>query len=119
KYDIPVVVHLIVGLPSENIENIKTTVEYIKAFNLFGVKIHSMYVMEGTTLADMYRNGRYSPISQEEYTDIVAYILKNIPNEWVIHRLTGDCPRDLLVAPEWNHRKNETINKIVEKLGKM
>ncbi|MBR5144684.1 MAG: TIGR01212 family radical SAM protein [Clostridia bacterium] len=119
KYDIPVVVHLIVGLPSENIENIKTTVEYIKAFNLFGVKIHSMYVMEGTTLADMYRKGQYTPISQEEYTDIVAYILKNIPSEWVVHRLTGDCPRDLLVAPEWNLRKNETISKIVEKLGKM
>ena len=119
KYDIPVVVHLIVGLPSENIENVKKTVEYIKGFNLFGVKIHSMYVMEGTTLADMYRNGRYTPISQEEYTDTVAYILKNIPSEWVVHRLTGDCPRDLLVAPEWNLRKNETISKIVEKLGKM
>ena len=119
KYDIPVVVHLIVGLPGENIENVKKTVDYIKDFNLFGVKIHSMYVMEGTTLADMYRNGLYTPISQEEYTDIVAYILKNIPSKWVVHRLTGDCPRDLLVAPEWNLRKNETISKIVEKLGKM
>ena len=119
KHEIPVVVHLIVGLPGENIENVKKTVDYIKGFNLFGVKIHSMYVMEGTTLADMYRKGQYTPISQDEYTDIVAYILKNIPSEWVVHRLTGDCPRDLLVAPEWNLRKNETINKIVEKLGRM
>ena len=119
KYEIPVVVHLIVGLPGENMENVKKTVEYIKGFNLFGVKIHSMYVMEGTTLADMYRNGQYTPISQEEYTDIVAYILKNIPSEWVVHRLTGDCPRDLLVAPKWNLRKNETISKIVEKLDKL
>ena len=119
KYEIPVVVHLIVGLPSENIENVKKTVEYIKGFNLFGVKIHSMYVMEGTTLADMYRRGEYTPISQDEYTDTVAYILKNIPDGWVVHRLTGDCPRDLLVAPEWNLRKNETISKIVEKLGKL
>ena len=119
KYKIPVVVHLIVGLPGENIENVKKTVEYIKRFKLFGVKIHSMYVMEGTALADMYRNGQYTPISQEEYTDTVAYILKNIPREWVVHRLTGDCPKDLLVAPEWNLRKNETISKIVEKLGKL
>ena len=119
KYEIPVVVHLIVGLPGENIEHVKSTVEYIRKFNLFGVKIHSMYVMEGTALADMYRNGQYTPISQDEYTDIVAYILKNIPSEWVVHRLTGDCPKDLLVAPEWNLRKNETINKIVEKLGKL
>ena len=119
KYGIPVVVHLIVGLPGENIENVKKTVEYIRKFNLFGVKIHSMYVMEGTTLADMYRRGEYTPISQEEYTDSVAYILKNIPDEWVVHRLTGDCPKDLLVSPEWNLRKNETISKIVEKLGKL
>ena len=119
KYEIPVVVHLIVGLPGENIEHVKDTVEYIRKFNLFGVKIHSMYIMEGTALADMYRNGQYTPISQEEYTDIVAYILKNIPSEWVVHRLTGDCPRDLLVAPEWNLRKNETISKIVEKLDKL
>lgn len=119
KYEIPVVVHLIVGLPGENIENVKNTVEYIKSFKLFGVKIHSMYVMEGTALADMFYKGEYTPISQDEYTDTVAYILKNIPNEWVVHRLTGDCPRDLLVAPEWNLRKNETISKIVEKLGRM
>ena len=119
KYEIPVVVHLIVGLPGENIENVKNTVEYIKNFNLFGVKIHSMYVMEGTALADMYRRGEYTPISQDEYTDAVTYILKNIPSEWVVHRLTGDCPKDLLVAPEWNLKKNETINKIVEKLGRL
>lgn len=119
KYDIPVVVHLIVGLPGENIYNVKNTVEYIQKYDLFGVKIHSMYVMDGTALADMYRQGEYTPISQDEYTDTVAYILKNIPSEWVVHRLTGDCPRDLLVAPEWNLRKNETISKIVEKLEKM
>ena len=119
KYEIPVVVHLIVGLPGENIENVKNTVEYIKSFKLFGVKIHSMYVMEGTALADMFYKGEYTPISQDEYTDTVAYILKNIPSEWVVHRLTGDCPRDLLIAPEWNLRKNETISKIVEKLEKM
>ena len=119
KYEIPVVVHLIVGLPGENIEHVKNTVEYIRKFNLFGVKIHSMYVMEGTALADMYHKGEYTPISQDEYTDAVTYILKNIPSEWVVHRLTGDCPRDLLVAPEWNLRKNETISKIVEKLGKL
>lgn len=119
RHNIPVVVHLIVGLPGENMDNVKKTVEYIKTFTLFGIKIHSMYVMEGTALADMYRKGEYTPISQEEYTDTVAYILRNIPKEWVVHRLTGDCPRDLLVAPMWNLRKSETIDKIVEKLSRM
>ena len=119
RYSIPVVVHLIVGLPGENIDSIKSTTEYISSFNLFGIKIHSMYVMEGTALADMYRRGEYSPISQEEYVESVVHILTHIPEDWVIHRLTGDCPRDLLVAPEWNIRKSETIDKIVKKLSEM
>ena len=117
EYDIPVVVHLMVGLPGENMDSIRDTVEYINRFKLFGVKIHSVYVMEGTVLAEIYRRGEYTPISQEEYTEAVAYILKNLPPEVVIHRLTGDCPRDMLVAPEWNVRKSETIDLIVKKLG--
>ena len=118
EYGIPVVVHLIVGLPGEDIDDVKETVEYINRFSLFGVKIHSMYVSEGTRLAEMYRRGEYTPISQEEYTDAVVYILKNLPDSVVIHRLTGDCPRDLLVAPEWNARKSETIEIITKKLEK-
>ena len=117
EYGIPVVVHLMVGLPGEDMESIRETVEYINRFKLFGVKIHSVYVMEGTVLAEMYRRGEYMPISQEDYTDAVAYILKHLPPEVVIHRLTGDCPRDMLVAPEWNVRKSETIDLIVKKLG--
>lgn len=117
EYGIPVVVHIMVGLPGEDMESIRETVEYINRFKLFGVKIHSVYVMEGTVLAEMYRRGEYTPISQEDYTDAVAYILKNLPPEVVIHRLTGDCPRDMLVAPEWNVRKSETIDLIVKKLG--
>lgn len=117
EYGIPVVVHLMVGLPGENMDSIRDTVEYINRFKLFGVKIHSVYVMEGTVLAEIYRRGEYTPISQEEYTEAVAYILKNLPPEVVIHRLTGDCPRDMLVAPDWNVRKSETIDLIVKKLG--
>lgn len=117
EYGIPVVVHLMVGLPGENMDSIRDTVEYINRFKLFGVKIHSVYVMEGTVLAEIYRRGEYTPISQEEYTDAVAYILKNLHPEVVIHRLTGDCPRDMLVAPEWNVKKSETIDLIVKKLG--
>jgi radical SAM protein (TIGR01212 family) len=117
KYGIKTVVHLIVGLPGESLESVKMTSEYLSRFKLFGVKIHSVYVMEGTVLSEIYRRGEYTPISQEEYTDAVAYILKNLPPEVVIHRLTGDCPRDMLVAPEWNVRKSETIDLIVKKLG--
>ncbi len=115
---IPVVVHLIVGLPGENMEHIKKTATYLKRFSIFGIKIHSIYVMEGTTLAQMYKNGEYTPPSLEEYVDGASYIISHLNPEIVLHRITGDCPRDLLLAPLWNTDKNEIIAKINENLEK-
>lgn len=116
RYDIPVVVHLIVGLPGEDIGDIRETVEYINRFDLFGVKIHSLYVMKGTMLADMYLSGEYTPLTREEYVNATIFILTHISPNVIVHRLTGDCPRDMLIAPEWNRSKNETINSIVYKM---
>lgn len=116
KYQIPVVVHLIVGLPGEDINHIKETVEYINGFKIFGIKIHSIYVMKDTELEKMYLRGEYTPISMSEYIDSVIYILTHISPALTVHRLTGDCPRDMLVAPDWNKQKNEIINTIVYKM---
>ena len=116
RYEIPVVVHLIIGLPGENAEDIKNTVDYINKFNIFGLKIHSIYVMEGTKLGEMYFEGKYNPPSQEEYVNSAVHIITHVSPKIIIHRLTGDCPRELLIAPEWNRRKSETINKIVYKM---
>jgi len=116
KYGIPVVVHLIVGLPGEGINDVKETVEYINGFKIFGIKIHSIYVMKDTALEKMYLRGEYTPLSMGEYIDSVIYILTHISPALVVHRLTGDCPRDMLVAPDWNRQKNEIINTIVYKM---
>ena len=116
RYEIPVVIHLIVGLPEETIDDIKETVDYVNKFHPFGIKIHSIYVMEGTKLAEMYHNGEYTPPSQEEYVDSAVYILSHIPEDVIVHRLTGDCPKDLLIAPDWNLKKTETIDKITLKM---
>ncbi len=116
RHGIPVVVHLIVGLPGEGMDDIRQTVEYIKRFDLFGIKIHSIYVMKDTALAKMYEDGRYSPPSKEEYIEAVVYILTHISPTITVHRLTGDCPRDMLVAPLWNRKKSEIINTIVYKM---
>ena len=115
-YDIPVVLHLIVGLPGEGLENVKETVEYINQFKLFGIKIHSIYVMQGTKLAEMYENNEYTPPTMDEYLEGAVYILTHISPELTVHRLTGDCPRDMLVAPLWNTKKSEIINTIVYKM---
>ena len=116
KYEIPVVVHLIVGLPGENVEDLHATVEYINRFDLFGLKIHSIYVMRGTKLAEMYERGEYTPPSLDYYTECAVYILTHIKPDLTVHRLTGDCPRDMLIAPDWNRSKNEIINTIVYKM---
>ena len=116
EFDIPVVVHLIVGLPGETISDVKETVSYINRFDLWGIKIHSIYVMKGTRLAEMFEKGEYTPPSLTEYVDSAVYILTHISPALTVHRITGDCPRDLLVAPAWNSNKHGIINSIVAKM---
>ncbi len=118
KYGIPVVVHLIIGLPGEDIEDIRATAEYLSHFDVWGVKIHSIYVMRGTRLAKMYERGEYTPPTLDEYVRGAVYILTHIRRDMIVHRLTGDCPRDLLIAPEWNSDKHKIIAAIVEKMEK-
>lgn len=112
KYEIPIVVHLIVGLPSEGLEEIKKTAEYISRFDIWGIKIHSIYVSSGTKLAEMYKSGKYTPPTLSEFVESAAYILTHISPKTVVHRLTGDCPKDMLLAPEWNSDKHKIINEI-------
>ena len=114
SHDIPVVAHIIIGLPGESEAEALATAEHLAKKALFGVKIHSIYVMEGTSLADMYARGEYTPPSLDEYAKIAAKALAVIPADTVIHRLTGDCPRDMLIAPEWNADKHKIIEKIKE-----
>jgi radical SAM protein (TIGR01212 family) len=116
KYGIPVVVHLIVGLPGEDISDVRRTVEYINQFSISGIKIHSIYVMRGTRLAEMYERGEYTPPTLDEYIESAAYIVSHISPDIIIHRLTGDCPRDMLIAPDWNKDKNEVIAQITKRL---
>lgn len=116
KYGIPVVVHLIVGLPGEDIESVRLTSKYLSCFPFFGVKIHSIFVMKNTVLADMYEAGEYTPPTLEEYVEGAVYILTHLDKSTVVHRLSGDCPRELLLAPSWNKDKHNIIGKINEKM---
>ena len=116
NYGLKVVVHLMVGLPGESFDDVKNTLEYLSRFDIFGIKIHSLYVMRGTKLEKDFLSGDYVPLSLEEYAEAAAYIIKNAPPSVVFHRITGDCPKGLLVAPEWNKDKMGVIKKIEEKL---
>jgi len=110
--NIKVVMHLILGLPGENKHSIQNTIEFINKHRIWGIKIHSLYVMKGTALEQLYLSGKFTPISLEENADWAVEILTHISPQIVIHRLTGDCPEGLLIAPDWNANKNNVLNKI-------
>ena len=114
---IPVVVHIIAGLPGEGKDDLLRTVDFVNGFGLWGIKLHSIYVMRGTALEGMYRDGSFVPPTLGEYADIAASAIAHLSPEMTVHRITGDCPPGLLVAPEWNRDKNAVIaaiNRILE-----
>ena len=110
KYGIDVVAHIMVGLPGENEDDIKSTVAFLNNHNLQGLKIHSTYVISNTVLADWYQLGKYKPISLDYYLECLTYILTHISPNLVIHRISGDAPKDLLIAPDWNLHKKWVLN---------
>ncbi len=116
KYEIPYVVHMIIGLPGEGRENVLNTARLISSVHPFGVKIHSLYVMDGTSLGEMYLKKRYTPPTLSEFVSLAADVLELLSPDTVIHRLTGDCPEGLLLAPSWNKDKNATLAAIREEL---
>lgn len=117
QYHIDVVAHIMVGLPNETFEDIKNTVDFLNKHSIQGLKIHSTYVVKNTILAQMYKNGKYEPISLETYLNAVSYILTHISPNIIIHRISGDAPKDLLITPEWNAHKKWILNG-VDKLMK-
>jgi radical SAM superfamily enzyme len=117
KYNIDVIAHIMVGLPTptgiETHEDIVKTVDFLNTQDIQGLKIHSCYVVKNTYLEKLYSEKRYVPISLETYLDELKYILNNISKDVVIHRISGDAPKDLLVAPDWNAHKKLVINQIL------
>lgn len=110
KYNIDIVTHMMIGLPNETHIDLKNTVDFINKHNIQGLKIHSTYVIKNTVLADMYKNKLYEPISLDYYLESTSYVLTHISPHIVIHRISGDAPKDLLIAPSWNLHKKWIIN---------
>ena len=110
KYNIDVIAHIMVGLPNETKEDIQNTVQFVNDHNIQGLKIHSCYIVKDTKLEEMYLEHKYKPIELDDYLNICAYILTHISKDIVIHRVSGDAPKNLLVAPKWNKHKKWIIN---------
>ena len=112
KYNIDIVTHIMVGLPGESHQDIVLDVNFINKLDIQGLKIHSTYVTNDTKLNKMYEDGIYSPISLEYYLDELCYIITHIRKDIILHRISGDAPKDMLVAPSWNSHKKLVLNGI-------
>ena len=127
--DIPVITHVILGLPGETKEAMATTVRYAVDCGTWGIKLQLLHVLEGTDLGEQYKAqeaGTPLPgarpiriMTLDEYTDLLCALLPLIPRDVVIHRITGDGPKRLLLAPLWSGDKKRvlnTINKAIREL---
>ena len=108
--NIPVIVHVILGLPGETTEMILETVRYLNHHSIFGIKLQLLHVLKNTDLADDYLAGKFETLSKEDYMSLLITCLKNLSPDIVIHRLTGDGPKDLLIAPTWSLYKRDFFN---------
>jgi radical SAM protein (TIGR01212 family) len=111
---INICVHLILGLPGETKSQMLETANIVADMGIDGVKLHLLYVIKGTVLEKLYRQGEYKCLEQKEYADIVCEVLERLPKEMIIQRLTGDPHQDELAAPLWSLRKRETLDLITE-----
>ena len=109
---IEVVVHTIFGLPGETKEDMLKTVDYVAHSGAQGVKFHLLHLMEGTRMVKQYENGELQLLSKEDYIDLICEAVAMIPEEMVVHRLTGDAPRQSLIGPMWSLKKWEVLNDI-------
>lgn len=105
KYDIDVITHIMVGLPGETHQDVMDTVDFINKHKVQGVKIHSTYVVKNTKLAQMYKNGEYKALDIDDYIETLIDIMTHLRPDIIIHRISGDSPKDILVAPNWNKHK--------------
>lgn len=117
RHNIRVCVHIINGLPNETREMMLDTARALGKLRSDGVKIHSMHVLRGTELYEMYQSGVYTPIEKDEYIDIVARQLELLPPETVIERVTGDGDKSLLAAPQWSRDKISVLGGIDKRLA--
>jgi radical SAM protein (TIGR01212 family) len=112
RRNIDVVTHVILGLPGENKEDMLQTVEFVANTGTQGIKLHLLHLVKDTRLVKLYEQGQLRIMDMEEYVDLVVDCIERIPEDMVIHRITGDGPRETLIEPKWSLKKWEVINAI-------
>lgn len=112
KRHLETIVHVILGLPGESSSDIMSTIDYLSHCDIQGIKLHLLHVLKGTDLARDFEAGKFSVFTMEEYTALVIQCLEHLPEHIVVHRITGDGPKDLMIAPLWSQKKRVVMNTI-------
>ena len=115
-HGLEVIVHVILGLPGESREQMLETVNYLGKLHVDGIKLQLLHVLKGTDLADLYASGKFQTLELPEYLELIGDCLKILPQETVIHRISGDGPKSILIAPEWSGNKRLVLNSIAKYL---
>ena len=118
KRKIPVVVHIINGLPYETKEDMLNTIKYLNTLDIQGIKIHMLSIIKDTPLEKLYKKEKFHILTKEEYIDIVTTQLEYLRPEIVIHRITGDPDKDELIEPKWLIKKFCVLNDIDKEMVK-
>ena len=112
-----IVTHLIFGLPGENEKEMMESLDYTIVCGTDGIKITVLYVLKGTKLENMYNDGLFRTLEMEEYLNLIRMAIKKIPSNVIIHRLTGDPPKSLVISPVWTCNKKKVLSEINKILG--
>jgi radical SAM protein (TIGR01212 family) len=116
KHGIRTCTHIIHGLPGETREMMLDTVRAVADMDVQGIKIHLLHLMRKTPMVKQYEAGLLRFLEKDEYVQLIADSLELLPPEMIVHRLTGDAPRDLLIGPMWSLKKWEVLNAIDDEL---
>ena len=107
-----VIVHTILGLPGEDRERTLQTIRYLNGQPIQGIKLQLLHVLKGTDLALDYERGLFETLTMESYLTLLIACLERLSPDIVVHRLTGDGPKDLLIAPVWSSAKRTVLNEL-------
>lgn len=118
KRGITVITHIIIGLPNEAKTDILKTVDYAVKCGTNGVKLQLLHILKDTDLYEDYKNGLVTTLAFDEYMDILFDCIERIPENIVIHRITGDAPKKYLVEPQWSADKKKVLNTINREMEK-
>ncbi|MBE5875072.1 MAG: TIGR01212 family radical SAM protein [Lachnospiraceae bacterium] len=117
--DIPVITHVILGLPGETPDMVRETIRYLNTLPIWGIKLQLLHVLKDTDLATDYLAGKFATLEKDEYLTLLIHCIELLRPDIVIHRVTGDGPKNLLIAPTWSLNKRDVLNSLHQRMRQL